>query len=365
MLNLHKFACMSKSEDMRLSNFHISVVSFLLIALVAIACGSNKSKEPERTVPSETPEGMVLIPSGEFVMGGKSDQAYQDELPRHTVAVSGFFMDRTEVTNAQFMEFVDATGYVTIAEKDINWEELKSQVPENTPKPPDSVLQAGSLVFAQTDTPVDLNNYTQWWEWTVGADWRHPEGPESSIKDRMNHPVVHVAWEDAKAYASWAGKRLPTEAEWEWAAMGGSGDAKYPWGNSSIEEATDKANFWQGKFPYQNYALDGYERTAPVMSFKSNGYGLYDMAGNVWEWCEDKYDVRAYESYAGTEVVDNPTGSDQYYDPREPYTPKHVIRGGSFLCNDSYCSGYRVARRMSSSKDSGFNHTGFRCVQSL
>ncbi len=314
---------------------------------------------------SKSPDGMVLIPGGEFTMGGKSDQAYEDEFPRHGVKLSPFYMDITEVTNKQFKEFVEATGYVTIAEQDIDWEEIKKQVPPGTPKPADSLLKAGSLVFAGTDGPVDLNNYAQWWAWTIGADWKHPEGPESSIEEKMNHPVVHVAWEDAQAYAKWAGKRLPTEAEWEWAAMGGRDDVKYPWGNTSIEEASDKANFWQGKFPYQNYALDGYEGSAPVKSFPANGYGLYDMAGNVWEWCEDKYDLAAYEQYANQEQVKNPQGSQNYYDPREPYTPKHVIRGGSFLCNDSYCSGYRVARRMSSSKDSGFNHTGFRCVKDL
>ncbi|MEQ8472253.1 MAG: formylglycine-generating enzyme family protein [Marinoscillum sp.] len=346
-----------------LSLNRLAIIVFIIVS--GCAQPSGKKEIPESTITPEQYKGMVLIPSGEFTMGGKSEQAYQDEYPRHDVVVSGFYMDETEVTNAQFKEFIEVTGYVTIAEKDIDWEELKSQVPQGTPKPPDSVLQSGSLVFAQTDVPVDLNNYAQWWKWTVGANWQHPEGPGSSIGSRMDHPVVHVAWEDAKAYAEWAGKRLPTEAEWEWAAMGGAKDAKYPWGNGTIEEATDKANFWQGKFPYQNYGLDGYERTAPVKSFSANGYGLYDMAGNVWEWCEDKYDVRIYESYSQSNIVENPKGHEQYYDPREPYTPKHVIRGGSFLCNDSYCSGYRVARRMSSSKDSGFNHTGFRCVADL
>nr|AAK62851.1 MS129, hypothetical protein [Microscilla sp. PRE1] len=313
----------------------------------------------------KVPEGMAYIPAGQYMMGGKSDQAYKDEYPRHNVKVSAFYMDLTEVTNAEFKRFVDETGYVTIAEKDIDWEELKSQVPQGTPKPPDSVLQAGSLVFKQTDEPVSLQDYSQWWEWTIGANWRNPEGPGSTIEDRMDHPVVHVSFEDVQAYADWAGKRLPTEAEWEWAAMGGQNDVKYPWGNESVEQASDKANFWQGNFPHQNYALDGFERTAPVRSFPANGYGLYDMAGNVWEWCQDKYDVNAYESYKQKGLTEDPTGSEHYNDPREPYTPKHVIRGGSFLCNDSYCSGYRVSRRMSSSRDSGFNHTGFRCVKDV
>ena len=341
-------------------------IGFVWIGVTGFSCTS-ETRNSQQEIDSSSPiNGMVFIPAGEFVMGGKSDQAYQDELPRHGVKVSSFYMDETEVTNAQFAEFVKATGYLTIAERDIDWEEIKKQVPPDTPKPADSLLKAGSLVFTSTTGPVDLNNYSQWWTWTIGADWRHPEGPESDIVERMNHPVVHVAWEDAQAYAEWAGKRLPTEAEWEWASMGGQEDVKYPWGNEGIENASDKANFWQGKFPYQNYVLDGYETTAPVKSYAKNGYGLYDMAGNVWEWCQDKYDFKSYEQYASSsETAENPTGSDNYYDPREPYTPKHVIRGGSFLCNDSYCSGYRVARRMSSSKDSGFNHTGFRCVKDV
>ncbi|MFT6868038.1 MAG: sulfatase modifying factor 1 [Cyclobacteriaceae bacterium] len=332
---------------------------FLLFFITLIGCSGTEKKE---TV--NAPEGMVVIPSGQFEMGGKSEQAYQDEFPRHKVSISAFLMDANEVTNSEFGAFVKATGYKTIAEKDIDWDEMLSQLPAGTPKPADSVLQAGSLVFIQTDGPVDLNNYAQWWRWTIGANWQHPEGPNSTIENRLDHPVVHIAWDDAVAYAKWADKRLPTEAEWEWASMGGKSDVKYPWGNESIEQATDKANFWQGKFPYQNYNLDGFESTAPIKSFPANGYGLFDMAGNVWEWCQDKYDVTAYERYA-EDVANDPTGSEQYNDPREPYSPKHVIRGGSFLCNDSYCSGYRVARRMSSSKDSGFNHTGFRCVKDL
>jgi sulfatase modifying factor 1 len=338
------------------------ILCYLIASLGVSGCRSTTKKSANQI---SLPLEMVLIPSGSFIMGGKSDQAYEDEFPRHEVAISSFFMDETEVTNRAFQQFVHATGYVTVAERAIDWEQMKQQVPLGTPKPPDSVLQAGSLVFRQTDRPVDLNDYSQWWQWTTGADWRHPEGVDSHIKNRMDHPVVHISWEDAQAYARWAGKRLPTEAEWEWASMGGKENAKYPWGNESVEQASDKANFWQGKFPYQNYVLDGFERTAPVKSFAANGYGLYDMAGNVWEWCQDKYDVTVYDRYASKGEVSNPLGSEYYNDPREPYAPKHVIRGGSFLCNDSYCSGYRVSRRMSSSRDSGFNHTGFRCVKDV
>lgn len=313
----------------------------------------------------EIPAGMALIPAGTFMMGGKTAQAYSNEFPRHEVSVKAFLMDETEVTNAQFLEFAEATGYITVAEKKVDWEEIRLQLPAGTPKPPDSVLEAGSLVFQPTDRPVDLNDFSQWWRWTIKADWRHPEGPASSIEGRMQHPVVHIAWEDAVAYAAWAGKRLPTEAEWEWAAMGGNTSNTYPWGNEPPEQAVGKANFWQGRFPVQNFALDGYEATAPVKAFPPNGYGLYDMAGNVWEWCADKFDVRAYEKYAQQGLVSNPQGSDQYNDPLEPNAPKHIMRGGSFLCNDDYCSGYRVSRRMSSTKDSGANHIGFRCVQDL
>lgn len=333
----------------------------MLISLL-LGCGSDTTRQE---VTGEAPEGMVFIPAGTFTMGGRSDQAYEDEFPRHDVKVSGFYMDVTEVTNAQFLAFTESTGYITIAERDIDWEEMKSQVPEGTPRPPDSVLMAGSLVFQKTLQPVNLRDFTQWWKWTTGANWRQPQGPGSSIEDKMDHPVVHIAFEDAQAYAKWAGKRLPTEAEWEWAALGGNDDNKYPWGNEPVEKAYDKANFWQGLFPYENQLADGFEGTAPVKSFPANSYGLYDMAGNVWEWCRDKYDTRSYAQDKSKGTVSNPSGSERYYDPREPLSPKHVIRGGSFLCNDSYCSGYRTARRMSSSRDSGFNHTGFRSVKDI
>lgn len=336
-------------------------LTFILIICVLTCCQTKKYQFEDST----TPPDMVHVPSGTFIMGGKSGQAYKDEFPTHNVSVSAFLMDKTEVTNAQFMDFVKATNYVTLAEKNIDWGDMQAQLPPHIPRPPDSLLFAGSLVFKKTSGPVDLRNYTQWWEWTVGANWRRPEGPGSSIDNRMDHPSVHIAWDDAVAYAKWAGKRLPTEAEWEWAAMGGLENAKYPWGNVSIEDAANLANFWQGSFPYQNQLTDGFENTAPVMSFPPNGYGLYDMAGNVWEWCEDKYDIRQYQKNAASDVLKDPHGAKDYFDPREPFVKKHVIRGGSFLCNDSYCTGYRASRRMSSSRDSGFNHTGFRCVKDI
>jgi formylglycine-generating enzyme len=320
---------------------------------------------PASSAPDNIPDGMVFIPAGTFSMGGKSDQASPNEFPNHQVQISAFLMDEHEVTNAQFKAFVDATGYVTIAERAIDWEEMAKQLPPGTPKPPDSVLAPGSLVFRATEGPVNLRDYSQWWEWVIGADWKHPDGPGSSIDDKMDYPVVHVAYDDAVAYAEWAGKRLPTESEWEWASMGGQQGAKYPWGNESVETAFTKANFWQGFFPYDNEEKDGFYGAAPVKSFPANGYGLYDMAGNVWEWCSDKYHEDAYKMAEEQGLAADPKGPDSFFDPNEPYAEKHVVRGGSFLCNDSYCSGYRVARRMSSSHDSGLNHTGFRCVKDI
>lgn len=344
---------------MNIRNILLQILGLALL----LSCAGRAALEKEQDI--EIPSGMVRIPSGDFTMGGKSEQADADEFPRHSVSVSAFYMDETEVTNARFKAFADATGYVTIAERDIDWQEMSKDLPPNTPKPADSLLKAGSLVFKATEGPVNMRDYSQWWAWTIGANWRQPEGPNSNIEDKMNHPVVHIAWEDAKAYADWAGKRLPTEAEWEWAAMGGLKDPKYPWGNQSAEESYSRANFWQGFFPYQNLEKDGFFGSAPVKSFPANGYGLYDMAGNVWEWCQDKYRYDAYNGRDQQKSLLNPKGPRESFDPAEPYIEKYSLRGGSFLCNDSYCSGYRVARRMKSSKDSGMNHTGFRCVKDL
>lgn len=306
--------------------------------------------------------GMVYISGGQYDMGGDNDQAARDEFPKHKVQVSPFFMDATEVTNADFKKFVDATGYITTAEKKPDWEEIRKTLPPGTPKPPDSVMVAASLVFKPGNGPVDLNNYSLWWSWVKGADWKHPEGPGSNIMGKENFPVVHVSWDDAMAYCKWAGKRLPTEAEWELAARGGLINNIYSWGNEHVNSGKPKCNSWEGKFPYLNTKKDGFVKAAPVKSFEANGYGLFDMAGNVWEWCSDWYDENYYLSL-GSGISLNPKGPGKSYDPAEPYTPKRSLRGGSFLCNDAYCSGYRVSRRMKSSPDTGLEHTGFRCVK--
>jgi len=312
------------------------------------------------------PDGMVWVPPGDFSMGSVRSDAWPSEGPVHTVRVDGFWMDATEVTNAQFARFVEATGYLTVAERPISWEELKAQLPPDTPKPPDEMLLPGSLVFVPPGPDATDEDLTVWWKWTPGADWRHPEGPGSTIEGRMDHPVVQVAWEDAVAYAKWAGKRLPTEAEWERAARGGVEGAHFVWGEDAPSDAKPQSNIWQGVFPASNTLADGFLRTAPVKSFPANGYGLYDMAGNVWEWCDDWY---VYDQYrrrtarlAPGAVVENPPGPDEPWDPNEPFAKKRVIRGGSFLCNASYCSSYRPSARLGGAYDTGTSHTGFRCV---
>jgi formylglycine-generating enzyme len=316
---------------------------------------------PENTALQSTPPGMIWIPGGEFTMGTDDPNAWPDEKPAHRVRVDGFWMDKTEVTNARFRKFVEATGYVTTAERKPDWKELKKQLPPGTPKPPDEKLVPGSLVFTMTKQPVRLNDISQWWKWTPGASWRCPEGPGSDLKGRENHPVVQVSWDDAVAYCKWAGKRLPTEAEWEFAARGGLDRKPFTWGDD--RGASGKyANIWEGDFPYRNTAEDGYIRTAPAGSFKPNGYGLYDMAGNVWEWCSDWYRRDLYRLRAGKGTVENPRGPAKSFDPTRPYQPQRSQRGGSFLCNDSYCSRYRPSARHGCTPDTGMSHVGFRCV---
>jgi len=339
----------------------------------ALCCESNIPKRfaslntNQVTVPdaksAASHKGMIWIKPGTFMMGADNSQASPDEYPKHKVTVDGFWMDATEVTNDEFAQFVKATGYITTAERKPDWNQLKKQLPPGTEKPDDSVLVAASLVFDPPKHPVDLNDYTQWWTWKKGADWKHPHGLGSNINGKGNYPVVHVSWYDAVAYCKWAGKRLPTEAEWEWAARGGLQNKIYPWGNEPVDAGKPKANTWQGHFPDNNTMRDKFYGLAPVASFPANGYGLYDMAGNVWEWCADYYNSDYYKTIASASGVKDPKGPATSYDPEDPYAKKRSIRGGSFLCNDSYCSGYRVARRMKTTEDSGMEHLGFRCVE--
>ena len=313
--------------------------------------------------PDTSSVGMATIPKGSYLMGGDGAQADRDEFPKRDVTISSFKMDVNEVTNTQFREFVEATRYKTTAELKPDWEEWKLILPPGTPKPPDNVLVPGSLVFTPPTQPVPLDNIGRWWSWVVGANWMHPHGPGSNIVGLDLHPVVHISWYDAMAYAKWVGKRLPTEAEWEWAARGGLENNIYPWGNEHIDSASVKANSWTGQFPNGNTERDGYYGTAQVASYEPNGYGLYDMAGNVWEWTSDWYHDMTYEVMNDTGHLNNPRGMHESFDPNEPLIPKKTIRGGSYLCNDVYCSGYRVARRMKSSRDSGAGHLGFRLVK--
>ena len=327
------------------------------------AVGDSVAKQPTGEPPVATVPGMVWIRGGEFTMGIDAELGWPDEKPAHRVRVDGFWIDETEVTNSQFATFVDAAGFVTTAEKAPSAEEILAQSPPGTPAPPQESLVAGSLVFTMTDGAVDLKDFSQWWRWTPGANWKHPEGPDSNLDGREDHPVVQVSWEDAVAYAKWAGKRLPTEAEWEIAARGGLIDQPYVWGDENPTDKADFANIWQGAFPHTNSKTDGFVRTAPVRSFKPNGFGVYDMAGNAWEWCADAYDRDAYARRAGSKVISNPL-TERGFDPRNPRTLSRAQRGGSFLCNDKYCSRYRPSARHGLSPDTGMSHVGFRCVKS-
>lgn len=344
------------------------VLILLAITAAAFLVAFGVTKWSKNRQPANGPVGMVWIPGGEFTMGTDSTfQTWPDEHPAHRVRVNPFWMDATEVTNAEFKKFVDATGYVTLAEKAPTVEEIMKQSPPGTKPPDPKDLVPGSLVFTQPDQPVEVMGpyaYSQWWRWTPGANWQHPEGPNSNLDGRENHPVVQVAWDDAAAYAKWAGKRLPTEAEWEFAARGGLDNKPFGWGNQPPDDKHIFANIWQGRFPDVNTKADGFVRTAPVKSFKPNGFGLYDMAGNVWEWCSDWYDHDLYGERAGKGVIDNPAGPDRSNNLTNPLSPQRVQKGGSFLCCDQYCTRYRPSARQGGAVDTGMSHAGFRCVKS-
>lgn len=324
-------------------------------ALLALLNAASALAAPAAT--PAPPPGMVTVPAGEFWMG-TDEPAMTDARPVHRVWLDAFWMDRTEVTNEQFERFVNATKHVTVAERPLD--------PKDFPGVPADALKPGSIVFAPPDRPVPLDDHLVWWSYVPGASWRHPEGPASDLAGRAKHPVVHVAYEDAAAYCTWAEKRLPTEAEFERAARGGLDRKKYDWGDELRPGGKPQANTWQGHFPNENAKEDGYVGTAPVASFPPNAFGLYDLAGNVWEWTADWYRPDTYgKDAAANEVTRNPRGPADSFDPAEPGVAKRVHRGGSYLCSDAYCSRYVPGGRGKGAIDSGTTHLGFRCVRSV
>ena len=337
----------------------------LFIFIVLISCKEKAQDEQDnQSPPKEAPEGMVWVPKKQFKQGAKEGDkmAMKREKPSHQVEVDGFFINETEVTNKEFKAFVEATDYVTLAERPIDWEELKQQVPQGTPKPHDSILAPGSLIFNKNAGKVEnMNNYNQWWTWQLGADWRHPEGPDSSIERKDDYPVVHIAYEDALAYCNWANRRLPTEAEWEAAALGKQDNAIFTWGNET-EVLNENANTWQGEFPGLNQGIDGFVSAAPVKSYPPNSLGIYDMMGNVWEITSDLFNVNYYQQLKPSKVYSNPQGAKKSYSPNNPYEVEHVMKGGSFLCHASYCASFRISARMGNAEKSSSDHVGFRTV---
>ena len=350
--------------------FPVALFSFTMV--FAVSCNQNAgSKKVDHHIainndrPTvETPEGMVWVSEKTFLQGAKDadDHAMPREKPSHRVKVDGFFIDATEVTNKQFMAFVTATGYLTVAEREIDWEEMKTQLPADTPKPHDSILQPGSLIFNKhVNAVANMQNYGQWWTWKIGANWKQPQGPGSSIEGQDDYPVVHICYEDAMAYCKWANRRLPTEAEWEAAAQGTNSDAIFTWGNDP-ELLNKNANTWQGTFPTLNEPVDGFKYIAPVKSYEPNSIGLYDMSGNVWEITSDFFNTEYYKTIAKNEINVNPEGATKTYTPTNSYATEYVMKGGSFLCNASYCASYRISAKMGMSPDSGSDHVGFRTV---
>jgi sulfatase modifying factor 1 len=353
-----------------------------LVAVAVAACAAvgatawnmlaTRSKSAPQVVRGDGvkgPQGMMWVPGGEFLMGSDHKLAQANERPAHRVKVAGFWMDRHHVTNAEFRSFVQATGYVTTAERKPDWETIKVQVPPGTPKPPESALVAGAMVFVGTERPVSLDDWSQWWRYVPGTNWKHPQGPRSSIEGKNDHPVVQVSYEDAQAYAKWAGKRLPTEAEWEFAARGGLEQATYAWGDDPEPGGAKMLNYWDTKerrFPVVSPKAGGATGTSPVETFPPNGYGLYDMTGNAWQWVADWYRADTFKRQAGLKLIENPAGPADSYDPDDRVAPagapRRVTRGGSFLCNVDYCLSYRPSARRGNDPYNPMSHIGFRLV---
>jgi sulfatase modifying factor 1 len=351
---------MSVFKTHRFLKSMLSVLCVICIISIGFALSS----------PSQTPKlpAMVWVPGGTFLMGSNSRLAKHNEKPAHPVRVDGFWMDTTDVTNAQFAVFVKATGYVTTAEKKPDWETLKVQLPPGTPKPPEEDLVPGAMVFVGTTQAVPLDNPALWWRFVPGADWRHPSGPESNIRDKENYPVVQVSYMDALAYAKWIGKRLPTEAEWEFAARGGLKEADYVWGDEFRPKGKRMANTFVGDFPVVKPTYKDLIHPSEVAHYPPNGYGLYDMAGNVWQLVADWYRQDAFALATKNRLIENPQGPQKSFDsssPNEPSNaPKRVIRGGSFLCDPNFCMSYRPSARRGVDPYNPMSHIGFRLVKS-
>ena len=349
--------------------FQIRLLFILLVSLTIYNCKKEKAASllPKDVSNIKTPKGMIWVEGKTFLQGAKDTDTYamSREKPAHMVMVDGFFIDVTEVTNKQFKQFVDATKYTTIAERPIDWEEMKKQLPENTPKPHDSILQPGSLIFNKNiKAVVNMNNYFQWWVWKIGANWKHPEGPDTTIENKDNFPVVHIALEDALAYCKWANRRLPTEAEWEAAAQGTNNTAIFTWGDNPTI-LNSNANTWQGVFPTKNESIDGFKLIAPVKSYPANSIGIYDMAGNVWELTADLFNVNHYKELDISKAIMNPKGANKSYSPANPNQIEYVMKGGSFLCHESYCASFRISAKMGVAIDSGSDHMGFRTAATI
>lgn len=331
---------------------------FICVCLISTcACERAQKSDAQQTLPEIRYADMTWIPGGEFLIGTNEREAYAHEKPAQRVFVSGFWMDSTEVTNSQFKEFVDSTGYKSVAERAISWRQLAPDTPLDLA---DSLLHPGSMVFIQPTEPILSNDVSQWWKFIHGTDWLHPEGPQSNLNGRWSHPVVHIAFEDADAFCSWKRKRLPTEAEWEFASRGGKNQLRYAWGNEFSFEGKFMANTFQGSFPVSDLAQDGHRGTAPVKSFPPNEYGLYDMIGNVWEWTSDTYVEKRYDGLSKSEIHFNPKISSQ---SPNAHPKMRVTKGGSFLCASNYCVNYRPSARQASEENSSSSNIGFRCVK--